>query len=121
MKIASVLSAIAIGVVGCGPPAEEQAGLTRELTAAPATCRSLSLTASRQYHPTRSQDGSQSFAPAFSLAIPDRIAVAAGRAGDATHQVRLAITSGSQVDTCVYAGANRGTRYHFSSCGSGRS
>jgi hypothetical protein len=107
---------------GCGAPEEDDEVVSTEATAGSGpTCRSFSLTASKRYNPTRFADGSLSFAPAFNLAIPSRIPVKAGKAGNSDHRLTLKITSGSSTQTCTYRGAGSGTRYGFSSCTGGLS
>jgi len=119
-SLGAFVFAMALCVSGCDAPEEETALLGRDLTSQGATCRSASLTASKEYRPTHFIEGTQAFAPAFDFAIPDRIPVTAGRAGGHDNRVRLRITSGSRVDTCVYTGAHHGSRYDFASCHSGR-
>lgn len=120
--LAAVVCAALLGISGCAAPDEAATDpLGVDVAAQSTTCRSFSLSASKEYHPAHSTDGVRSFAPGFGLAIPGQIPVTAGRSGGHANRVRLEITSGSQVDSCVYRGASHGSRYDFASCQSGRS
>ena len=69
---------------------------------APSSClnRSAILEATRFYSPTRSVDGTASFSPAMSFALPSAIPVTAGNAGN--KKVRLTIDLGRSSIECDY-------------------
>jgi hypothetical protein len=92
------------------------------------TClaRDVTLEATRVYSPTRATDGSQTFTPAFSFAIPSEIPVVAGNAGN--KKVVLTVDLGGTRLRCRYRGGSpkahptspqdiaAGTRYLFEGC-----